>query len=510
MGRRLGWRVSSPWHRAGAGAATASGPWCSAWAWVSPGSSVGGGTVAGAGDRRAVAREPPGGAEAERERGHAGDGGGGRGAGADRARAARRRRPQRQRDGRPGAAPPSARSTASPALAREPLGAIADDRPRGARRDAPAARRPAPSDDAAASSRRSRGSAELDALVEQCASAGLPVDARRRGRAARAARRRRPAAYRIVQEALTNVAQARRAAPARRAPCATRRDALERRGARRRRRPGAPTRRPAATGWSACASGSRSRRRARRRPRAPAAASRCAPVLPIAVRAGVHPRADRRRPGAGPRRLPADPRGAARHRGRRRGRATASRPSSSRAGCEPDVVLMDIRMPRHRRHRGDPPASPRADRRRAVLILTTFDLDEYVYRGAARRRQRLPAQGRPARASWSRAVRVVAAGDALLAPAITRRLIERVRPARRPAPTPPAALAELTAREREVLRAARARPVQRRDRRRRWSSARRRSRPTSPASCTKLGLRDRVQAVVLAYETGLVQPGGRG
>ena len=108
-------------------------------------------------------------------------------------------------------------------------------------------------------------------------------------------------------------------------------------------------------------------------------------------------------------------------------------------------------------------------------------------------------------------IRVVAEGEALLAPSITRRLIEefaqrraRRRPSRR------RGLDELTARELEVLRLAGPRALQRRDRRGARRLARRRSRPTSRGVLMKLGLRDRVQAVVLAYESGVAVPGRSG
>lgn len=171
---------------------------------------------------------------------------------------------------------------------------------------------------------------------------------------------------------------------------------------------------------------------------------------------------------------------------------------------KPDVVLMDIRMPgmdgldatRRLLASPDPPR---------VLILTTFDLNEYVYEA-----MKSGASGfllkdvRPEQ--LAEAVRTVAAGDALLAPAITRRLIEEF--VRRPPPgqRAPAELDDLTDRELDVLKLltkglsnneiAQALFV---------SEATVKTHVTR--ILTKLDLRDRVQAVVFAYEHGLVQPG---
>jgi len=170
----------------------------------------------------------------------------------------------------------------------------------------------------------------------------------------------------------------------------------------------------------------------------------------------------------------------------------------------PDVVLMDIRMPvldgieATRRITVAGPL-PR------VLILTTFDLDEYVF-GALR----VGASGfmlkeRPPEELLS-AIRVIAAGEALLAPNITRRLIEHF--ARQPDPTrPPAgALEQLTVREREVL-ALIATGLSNTEIAERLIM----SVPTAKTHVSrilaKLGARDRAQLVVLAFQSGLVRPG---
>ena len=170
----------------------------------------------------------------------------------------------------------------------------------------------------------------------------------------------------------------------------------------------------------------------------------------------------------------------------------------------PDVVLMDIRMPNldgieatRRIAAGD--GSPR------ILILTTFDLDDYVYEAL-----RAGASGfllKDARAEELRqAVRMVASGDALLSPAITRRLIESY--TRRPPSTVhPAPLAELTPRELEVLRLV-ARGLSNADIAGALFVGDATVKTHVARIFSKLDLHDRAQAVVLAYESGLVQPGG--
>jgi DNA-binding NarL/FixJ family response regulator len=186
--------------------------------------------------------------------------------------------------------------------------------------------------------------------------------------------------------------------------------------------------------------------------------------------------------------------------------ATGRQAISSASRLKPDVVLMDVRMPEL-----DGIAATReiagseADGSARVLILTTFDLDEYVYDALGAGASGFLLKDAPPEQLIA-GIRVVASGEALLAPAVTRRLIEdfsRARPARA---EPPPGTEELTPRELEV-----------------WGLLARGLSNSEIAESLvvgettvkthvarvlmKLGLRDRVQAVVLAYESGLVTPG---
>ncbi|MFG1952930.1 response regulator [Micromonospora sp. NPDC048830] len=170
----------------------------------------------------------------------------------------------------------------------------------------------------------------------------------------------------------------------------------------------------------------------------------------------------------------------------------------------PDVVLMDIRMPRM-----DGVAATRAivDARLPVrvLILTTFDLDEYVVGALRAGASGFLAKDVPAE-DLITAIRTVAAGEAVVAPRILKRLLDRfadVLPD--PAATPPKALGALTEREREVLVQV-ARGLSNAEIAQALSVSETTIKTHVGHVLTKLGLRDRVQAVVLAYESGLVRP----
>ena len=171
---------------------------------------------------------------------------------------------------------------------------------------------------------------------------------------------------------------------------------------------------------------------------------------------------------------------------------------SQAARFNPTVVLMDIRMP----ELDGLEATRRilaADSSARVLILTTFDLDEYVYEALRAGASGFVLKDDPAEQLIG-AVRTVAAGEALLSPSITKRVIKQF--VRVPRPDPPKELEELTDREREILMLV-ARGLSNGE----ISQELYISETTVKTHIThilqKLGLRDRVQAVVLAYQTGL-------
>ena len=170
------------------------------------------------------------------------------------------------------------------------------------------------------------------------------------------------------------------------------------------------------------------------------------------------------------------------------------------ARFHPTVILMDIRMPEldgleatRRILAADPAAR--------VLMLTTFDLDEYVYEALTAGASGFVLKDDPAEQLIA-AVRTVAAGDALLSPAVTKRVIKQF--VRVPRPEPPRELHELTAREREILRLIAGGLSNAEIGAQLYISE-----TTVKTHVThifqKLGLRDRVQAVVLAYQTGLFE-----
>jgi DNA-binding NarL/FixJ family response regulator len=170
----------------------------------------------------------------------------------------------------------------------------------------------------------------------------------------------------------------------------------------------------------------------------------------------------------------------------------------------PDVILMDIRMPRvdgieaiGRLQALEPP--PR------VLVLTTFDLDEYVF-GALRAGAAGFLLKDAPKDALVQAIRVIHAGDALLSPSVTRRLVEDYARRGEPTQSPEAILRDLTPREREVLVLV-ARGMSNAEIAERLVVSEATVKSHVGSILLKLDLRDRVQAVVLAYESGIVVAG---
>ncbi len=172
---------------------------------------------------------------------------------------------------------------------------------------------------------------------------------------------------------------------------------------------------------------------------------------------------------------------------------------------DPDVILMDIRMPSvdgieaTRRIAAAVPDGPR------VLMLTTFDLDEYVFEAFAAGASGFLLKDAP-REQIIQGIRAVAAGEALAAPSVTRRLIERFVDAPRRAPTAPKQLEDLTPREREVLELI-ARGLSNSELAQRLYLSEKTVKTHVGRILMKLGVRDRVQAVIFAYEAGIVAAG---
>jgi DNA-binding NarL/FixJ family response regulator len=170
----------------------------------------------------------------------------------------------------------------------------------------------------------------------------------------------------------------------------------------------------------------------------------------------------------------------------------------------PDVVLMDVRMPGVDGIEATRRLGRLGQRAPRVLMLTTFDLDEYVYDALRAGASGFLLKDAPA-AQLVDAIRIVAAGDALLAPSITRRLIAEF--VRRPLTSDEPALTELTAREREVLVLI-AQGLSNAEIAGRLYLSEATVKTHVKRVLAKLALRDRVQAVVLAYRCGLVEPDG--
>jgi DNA-binding NarL/FixJ family response regulator len=177
------------------------------------------------------------------------------------------------------------------------------------------------------------------------------------------------------------------------------------------------------------------------------------------------------------------------------------------AKLKPDVVLMDIRMPEvdgleatRRLMNGDEP-------RPHVVVLTTFNLDEYVYEALRAGASCFLLKDAPEEQLVS-AIRLAADGGAMFSPAVTKTLIEEFAQRGQPVPLPPA-LDELTERETEVLRLL-ARGLSNRELADHMVVSEHTAKTHVTRILTKLGLRDRTQAVILAYESGLVRAGDVG
>ena len=172
---------------------------------------------------------------------------------------------------------------------------------------------------------------------------------------------------------------------------------------------------------------------------------------------------------------------------------------------QPDVVLMDIRMPELDGIEATRRVLAAGNGSIKVLMLTTFDLNEYVYDALRAGASGFLLKDVPPE-QLADGIRVVAGGDALLAPSITRRLIQEFAAAGPPAGPPPPGLDELTARELEVFKLV-ARGLSNAEIAAELIVSETTVKTHVARMLMKLGLRDRVQAVVLAYEAGIAVPG---